>query len=665
MADKTSNYSDTSISSLKDEEQVRMRPAVIFGTNDEQGASHGIYEIIANAIDEVREGYGNRIKISAFKDGTVEVEDDGRGVPMGWNAGEKKYNWELVFCTLYASGKYDSSSYGSSLGLNGLGATAMQYASEFMEVYSTRDGKTSIMKFEKGRPVGKLEVVDAIKEGSGTTIRFKPDPEVFINIKNKALPPEHYVNLMRRQAMLHPGMEVILQHEELGKPMTIKYDKGLSGFIDAVIKRPMLKETLTFFGEAEGNDDESMDPTPYKVNMRLSINFSRETSIHELYHNGSHLYEGGVTMDAFKLALIKSFEDYAKENGKMTRAERIQFRDIESILVAIGDTNAPGNRTFFKNQTKAAINNPFIRDAYAQFIYDNMRSWLTNDRQGDSVLDEILANKKAREEADKVSRKVVRSLSKSVSGMGNKPKKFVDCRSSITSERELYIVEGDSALGSCKLARNAQFQAIMPVRGKIMNCLKEDLTRILGNDIIIDLLRVLGCGIEVKSKYIQDLPEFDLNKLNWGKVIICTDADLDGMQIRCLIITMLYRLCPSLLKAGKVYIAETPLFELTYKKETYFAYNQSEKDALIQQLVNMGAKESQIDVQRSKGLGENNPEMMSVSTMAPATRRLVPIEYPKDDSNVASYFEALLGDDIETRRILINEYFEVTNVDID
>lgn len=662
MAEKSS-YGQSAITSLKDEQQVRQRPSVIFGTNDEYGAAHGIYEIIANAIDEARAGYGKSIKISIWNDGTVEVTDDGRGVPMGWNEVENKYNWELVFCTLYASGKYNSDNYGQSLGLNGLGATAMQYASEFMDVYSTRDGKTSYMHFEKGRPVGELKIMDPVKEGTGTTIKFKPDSSVFLNIRNMALPPEYYINLLRRQAMLHDGLEVVFWHEAINKEIRICYPNGIADFISMVCDKPIIKETASYSDSKWGTDKE--DEEKYELKMRCAFTFSRDSSLVELYHNGSHLYEGGVTLEALKFGVSKAFTDYAIDQGKLGKNDKIQYKDVESIMIFVGDTSAPGFRTYFKNQTKGAINNPFIKQTFMEFVYYSVRLWLTNGRQeAERVLGEVLANKTAREEADKVSKKVVQSLSKSI-GFGNKPKKFVDCRSKIPFEREIFIVEGDSALGSCKLSRDAGFQAIMPVRGKILNCLKKDLSNILQNDIIIDLLKVFGCGIEAESKYIEGLPKFDIDKLNWGKIIICTDADLDGMQIRCLIITMIYRLCPTLLKKGKVFIAETPLFEITYGKNTYFAYTENEKKQTLEKLEQEGANVNRVKIQRSKGLGENDPEMMSISTMAPLTRRLIPVEYPDNDEEVVSYFNALLGDDIETRRILINEYFNLTDVDID
>ena len=652
------SYGQNSISQLKDEETVRKRPTVIFGTNDEYGAAHGIYEIIANSIDEARAGFGNEIRIKIWNDGTVEVSDDGRGVPMGWNEDQQKWNWELVFCTLYASGKYDSSNYSDSLGLNGLGATAMQYASEFMEVYSTRDGKTSVMKFAKGRPIGKLQVINAIREGTGTTIKFKPDSEVFISTRDEALPPEYYISFLRRQAMLLGGLKIVFWHEQLGKDIVICYPNGLEDFVKAICEKPLTKKVANYTDTKFGTDREEEEK--YELKMRCVFTFSRNTSLVEMYHNSSHLYEGGVTLEALKFAAERAFTDYGVEQGRLSKSDKIKFRDIESILVFIGDTSAPGHRTYFKNQTKAAILNPFIKQAFAEFSYYCIRNWL--DISGDDskrVYEEVLANKEAREEADKISKKVVQKLSKGM-GMGNKPKKYVDCRSRDPFERELYIVEGDSALGSCKLSRDASFQALMPVRGKTLNCIKNDMGTILNNDIIMDLLRVFGCGIEAEVKYVDNIPKFDINKLNFGKIIICTDADTDGYQIRCLILTMIYRLCPSLIKMGKVFIAETPLFEVINKGQVYFAYNEREKDQILSELEKDGVNLSRVKINRSKGLGENDPDMMNKSTMNPATRRLIPIEYSSNDAEVADYFNALLGADIETRRILINEYFDIT-----
>lgn len=659
-------YGDNSIKSLKNEDQVRLRPGVIFGTNDEAGAANGVWEIVANAVDEAREGFGKQIRVNVWNDGTVEVSDDGRGVPMDWNESEGKYNWELVFCTLYASGKYDSAAYGQALGLNGLGATAMQYASEFFDVDSVYDGKSHIMHFKKGRPVGKMEVIPSTREPgkTGTTIKFKPDPEVFIGIRNGCMSPEYYMDKLRRQAMLQDGLEFVLWHEALGKSVSIVYPNGILGFVDSICQKPMMKKTAYFTGSDEGTDDPSIDPTTYKVNMRIAFNFSREVQDLELYHNGSLMFEGGVTLTSVQRGFLGAFDYKLHELGKLGRSDHIIFKDIEQILVCVADTNAPGNRTFFKNQTKGAINNPFIKEAFEKFVMTQLSNWMRVDKNtAEAVLDEVLANKKAREESEKLSKKVIAEMSRSMSGAGNKPKKFSDCRSKNPLERELWIVEGDSAKGACVQARDASFQAIMPIRGKILNCLKEDFTRIFKSEIIIDLLRIMGCGIEAKVKNADNLPKFDINKLNYGKIIIATDADTDGMQIRCLVITMIYRLCPSLLKQGRVFIALTPLFEITCAKQTYFAYDEDEKDQILEKLHNLGYTDSKIKIQRSKGLGENDPDMMWTSTMCPESRRLVPVILDEtNDPDCAQVFNALLGDDIEMRRMLVQEYFSLTEV---
>lgn len=666
MAVGNSHYDDKSIRSLKGPDQVRKKAGVIFGTNDEKGAAHSIYEIIANSIDEAREGYGKRILVEFKDNGEVIVSDDGRGIPMGWNEGEQKYNWELVFCTLYASGKYDSSNYAGSLGTNGLGATATQYASEYMEVYSTRDGVTYHIRFEKGEPVIKLETLKPIREGTGTTIIFKPDSEVFVGIKQVVMPAEYYIDLLRRQAMLHDGLEIILRHPDLPQEMRLCYPKGICEFIDVVCQKPMLKKTMYFEDTVEISNNVPNDEEPFQFRERFALNFSREQPLFEMYHNGSHLFEGGTTVEAMHKGLLAAFDYIAHANNKLSSNSHFLYRDIESILVCIGDTNAPGHSSYFKNQTKAAVTNQSFVDPFSKFVFRSILNWEKQDKVAVAkIVDEIVVNKQAREEAEKVSKKVVNQLSRAVTNSGNAPKKFVNCQSKYIPEKELWIVEGDSAAGSCKLARDSKFQAIMPVRGKILNCLKADLSKILNNEIIVDLLRIFGCGIEAKSKYIDNLPPFNLMNLNWGKIIICTDADLDGMQIRCLVLTMIYRLCPTLLKAGKVFIAETPLFEMSYGKTTEFAYTVEEKEELFAKFEQAGISRNKVKVSRSKGLGENDPDMMNRSTMNPLSRRLVPVEYPNDDSRVPVVFETLLGNDLEMRRQVIEDYFKITETDID
>ena len=660
------NADSRNMKRLKDEQQVRQRPAPIFGTNDERGAFHSVDEIIANSIDEAREGHGKNIYVTVEEGNIVTVEDEGRGLPMDWNEEEQMYNWELALCTLYASGKYDDTQYSQSLGLNGLGLTATQYASSFMDVWATYGGKTRHMHFEKGRPVGQMEVTAPIKEGTGTRIRFQPDPEVFPALRRVNLSADMFLDLLNSQAMLLAGLSIHFEHYELNHPITFCYNGGMAEYVDRVVEeKKILPASAEFFDSDEGTDDPQANPDTYRVDMKIAFNFCRDHSVVRVYHNGSNMFEGGKTVDALEAGITRAFTDVARANGKLTRADKFVYKDIESMLICVASTDAPGNRTWFKNQTKGAINNPFIGQAFAQFVYNKVRYWLEqNTALATKVIAEAIISKKAREEGAEVSKKVIRNLSKTVS-FSSKPKDFKDCSSKNILERELYIVEGRSALGSVKLACDPKFQGVMPVRGKPINCLKEKVTRALNNDIIIDLYRVFGCGIEVTNKNLEDLPKFDLNKLNWGKLIICTDADVDGMHIRCLLITMLYILSPSLLKAGKVYIAETPLYEMTYKKQTKFAFDDNEKARIMQEFINMGAKEGQVKVQRSKGLGENDPEMMSISTMKPESRRLIPVEYPEDASELRGYFNALLGDDLETRRILIDEYFDLVEDNLD
>ena len=662
MAKTTTNTTDRNLSSLKDEQQVRQRPAPIFGTNDEKGAFHSIDEIIANSVDEAREGYGKVINITVEEGNIVTVEDEGRGLPMDWNEGEQKYNWELALCTLYASGKYDASQYNQSLGLNGLGLTATQYASAFMDVWATYDGKTRYMHFEKGRPVGKMKVTDAIKSGTGTKIKFQPDPEVFPALRTKNITADMFLEPLNSKAMLLAGLEINFTHYELGKTVKFKYDDGMAEYVDKVVDdKLMLPSAAYYFDEEIGNDPETPELDDYKVSMRIAFNFCRDKTVVKCYHNSSLMFEGGKTVDGLEIGIVGAFTDFAKNKNKIGKNDRFLFKDIESMLICVATTDAPGNRTFFKNQTKGAINNTFIGTAFRNFVYNKVRYWLEHSGAvADRVLSEALINMQARIEGAEVSKKVVRNLKKEVD-FRNKPKDFRDASSKNVFERELYIVEGRSALGSVKLACDPKFQGVIPVRGKVINCIKEKITRVLNNDIIIDLYRVLGCGMEVKNKNIEDLPKFDITKLKWGKIIICTDADFDGYHIRTLLLTMFYVLSPSLLKAGKVFIAETPLYEMAYKGETKFAFDENEKIQYIEYFKGLGAKESQIKIQRSKGLGENDPEMMAISTMNPATRRLIPVDYPQDDSELRSYFNALLGDDIEMRRILIDEYFDLVD----
>ena len=647
----TSDYGQSSISSLKGADRVRKRPGVIFGSANIDGAIHAVFEIVSNSVDEAKEGYGDVINIDIREDGAVRVEDFGRGIPLDWNPKEERFNWELVFCELYAGGKYDESeggNYGDAIGLNGLGACATQCASEYMNVTVYKDGTKYEIQFKEGNPVTELIKSKTDRNYNGSIIEFKLDLNVFDEIK---VPIETMIDMLRRQAMLNAGLKFNLNYAGHGE-ITFNYPEGTSEFIKEIVgKDKLTKEIITGNNSRVGRDDEKKPE--YTVNMDVAMSFSRHHQLIELYHNSSPLENGGMHLKALKEGLVKAFNDLIKNNKEHKNIGKITYQDIEDILVCIISTKSLGSLVQYENQTKKAVNNKFIYVALKDYLYDFIMQWsVLNETECFKVIKEIGINKNARESAEAIKSKAIKKLTSNIDNNTKRPNKFVDCDSKNVEEKELFIVEGDSALGSCVLARNADFQALMPLRGKIRNCLKSSLLEIMKSDPIMDLITVLGCGIDTSDKNFKGVIKFDLSKLRWGKIIICTDADIDGMQIRTLVLTMFYRLMPEVLKAGKVYIAETPLYEITYRGNTYFAYNEDEKTKIFEEL---GNPKTGITIQRSKGLGENEPEMMSLTTMAPDTRRLVQVKYEECERN-HFMFNALLGDDLENRRALITEY---------
>lgn len=652
-----SNYNQESIKSLKNEERVRQRPAVIFGTNDENGAAHAIMEIVSNSVDEWRESKTGDIELSMYEDGVVVVQDYGRGVPMGYNEKEGKYNWELIYCDLYASGKYDNSNYKESLGTNGLGCTATQYASEYMIVTSVRSGIASTVKFKAGIPI-----TDIIKEETdkpnGTRVEFKMDSSVFIGIEEEGKysikDAEFFLEKLRKIAVQHDGLKVTLDHYSIEGIVELEYEGGARGFLELV--KHKVSEVISIKGSEIGKDRDE----EYKVDMSADIVFSKDTSFIEMYHNGGFLSGGGCTQDAIKRELLKVFNTKVKN-----QKSKITWSDVEGIVAIIGSTGCPGHLSFYKNQTKEAINNPFIGDSFGRMVRNNMADWINTD-ESKEVVRLVLLNKQAREAASLVSKKVVRELNKksSATTMGQKPKNLIGCRSKVMEEKELYIVEGESALGAVKLARNAKTQAIMAIIGKIINAMKESLERVLSSKPVIDLIKVIGCGVSAKSKYIKDL-KCDMSRLNFGKIIICTDADVDGSQIRCLILGLLWVLVPELIKEGRVYIAESPLFQVEAGGRSAFAYTEQQKDFIVGKLSEV-IDISKIKISRSKGLGENTPQMMKETTMDPRTRKLIRVVIEDDSptyySELDKTLNELLGTDLTGRKRAIKEYSDKIRV---
>ena len=659
---KKPQYNNDSIVALKEEQRVRQKPAVIFGSDGVDGCEHAVFEIVSNSVDEAREGYGDRIVVTRFADKSIEVQDFGRGLPVDYNNTEKRYNWELVFCELYASGKYDNSSGGSyefSLGTNGLGLCATQYASEYMEAEIHTGGFKYTLNFKKGKPDGEMIKESYSKRDTGTRIKWRPDLEVFTDID---IPLEYFQDMMRHQSVVNAGVRFILK-DQVGKGFETYeyyYEKGIEDYIAERVGNDALTGIQSWKNESECRDREDLGT--YRLVTNVVVTFSNKVQFKEFYHNSSYLANGGSPEKATRAAFLSQIDSYLKQNNKYQKSDsKISFQDIEDCLAIV--ISSFSTQTSYENQTKKAINNKGIQDSMTAFLKHQLEIYfIENPLEAEKIGNQVLINMRSRVKAEKTRQGIKESLIQNVSNLTNRIQKFVDCRSKDTSVRELFIVEGDSALGACKQSRNSEFQAIMPVRGKILNCLKCEYDRIFKSDIITDLIKVIGCGVEVKSKPKsgKDLVSFNLDMLRWNKIIICTDADVDGFHIRTMILAMIYRLMPTLINEGKVFIAESPLYEITCGDETWFAYTEKEKADVVSQL---GGKK--FSIQRSKGLGENDPEMMSLTTMNPSTRRLIKIE-PSMAEEMAQKFDLLLGDDLAGRKDYIAQnghlYLDLTDV---
>ncbi len=644
------DYDDRSITSLKGADRVRLRPAVIFGSDGLEGCEHSFFEILSNSIDEAREGYGNIINVTVYKDHVMQVEDFGRGIPLDWNEKEQRYNWELVFCELYAGGKYDNNDGGAyeySLGLNGLGACATQYASEFMQVTVYTGGIKYSINFEKGEPVTELIKEECPKNKRGTIIRWKSDSEVFTDIK---IGREYFSDQIKKQAVVNGGLTLNLKWQNADGSFDTEsycYQNGVEDYIAEMVGVNYLSAPVSYSADRVGRDRE--DKSDYKLKIQFAFCFSNDINLIEYYHNSSFLQHGGSPDKAAKNAFVWAVDNFLRNSNKYTKNEsKITFQDVEDSLVLV--VNSFSTQTSYENQTKKAITNEFIYKAMTEFFRHSIEVFFAeNPTEADKACQQVLVNKRSRESAESMRIKTKTKLTAPLD-INNSVEKFAGCRSRDPEKCELYIVEGDSAMTSCKLARNAEFQAVIPVRGKTLNCLKASYDRIFKSDIIMDLIKVIGCGVEVKAKNAKGIPPFDYSSLRWSKIILCTDADEDGFQIRTLLLTMFYSLLPTLIKEGRVYIAETPLYEINSGGKTYFAYNEAEKAQILDGLGN-----SKYIIQRSKGLGENEADMMSLTTMAPATRRLIRI-MPEDEEKTFRMFDVLLGDNIDARKEFIAEF---------
>lgn len=659
---KKAAYTEESISQLKGADRVRKRPAVIFGSDGIDGCQHAVFEILSNSIDEAREGHGDKIIVTRYLDKSIEVQDFGRGIPMDFNENEQRYNWELVFCEMYAGGKYntnDGGSYEYSLGLNGLGLCSTQYASEYMEAEIHKNGTRYVMRFKEGNPDGDLQREPYHKKDTGSRIRWKPDLKVFTDID---IPLEYYQETIRRQSVVNEGVRFILKDQVTANTFDTYeyiYENGITDYVKEFVGETETLSDVQFW-QTERKGRDRADKPEYKVKINAALCFSNKKQLKEYYHNSSFLEHGGAPEKAVRSAFVSQIDAYLKANGKYLKTDsKVNFQDIEDCLVLV--VSSFSTQTSYENQTKKAITNKFIQEAMTEFFRHQLEVYfLENPLDGEKVANQVLINMRSRIKAETTRLNIKKTL-QSGNDLSNRVEKFVDCRSKDVNEREIFIVEGDSALGACKQARDSAFQAIIPVRGKILNCLKAEYNKIFKSEIITDLIKVLGCGVEVTGKASKELSSFNLQNLRWSKVIICTDADVDGFQIRTLILTMIYRLMPTLIREGKVYIAESPLYEINTKDETWFCYTEKEKQEALAEI-----GDRKFTIQRSKGLGENEADMMWLTTMNPKTRRLIKIEPDYSPEAVAEKFDLLLGDNLQGRKDHIAEngymYLDLTDV---
>lgn len=643
MAKRTAAYTNESITSLKGADRVRKRPGVIFGSDGVDGCAHSIFEIVSNSIDEARQGHGDKILVTRYADGSVQVEDFGRGMPVDYNKNEERYNWELLFCEMYAGGKYEAGgdNYEYSLGLNGLGLCATQYSSRWMKADVYRDGFHYHLDFEKGENVGGLQKEPFSGKRTGSCIRWMPDTEVFTDI---AVPTSYYLDTLKRQAVVNAGVTFVFTDETAAPENRVTeffYERGIEDYVEELAGLDAMTPVRFCRSEAQGRDRD--DRPEYRVKMNAAFCFSNKTQLLEYYHNSSWLEHGGSPDKAVRTAFVGQIDAYLKSKNMYKKGEsKITFSDVQDCLIFVSSSFS--TQTSYENQTKKAITNKFIQQAMTEFLKHNLEVYfIEKPEEAQKLCQQVLINKQSREHAEKTRQSIKKTMSSQMD-ITNRVQKFVDCRSRDISKRELYIVEGDSALGAVKTSRDSEYQAIMPVRGKILNCLKADYDRIFKSDIITDLIKVLGCGVELSGKAKKDLSSFDLANLRWNKVVICTDADVDGYQIRTLILTMIYRLVPTLINEGYVYIAESPLYEIQSKQKTYFAYTEQEKTEFLKEI-----GDNKFTIQRSKGLGENDPEMMWLTTMNPASRRLIQVT-PDDAEQTSAMFDLLLGDNLAGRK---------------
>ena len=639
-------YGADSITVLKGLEAVRMRPGMYIGSTSARGLHHLVYEVVDNSIDEALAGFASRVEVTIHPDDSITVEDDGRGIPVDVHRTEGLPGLELAMTVLHAGGKFDKNTYKVSGGLHGVGVSVVNALSETLKVWVKRDGKLHYMDFRRGITTTKLKTLGTVPaKDTGTTVWFKPDREIFHETTRYDWAT--VASRLRELAFLNKGIQITLRDEREGdeKEEVFLARGGLREFVTYLTgsKKPLHPEVIAIETE---RDDMGIE-----LAMQYNDNYSENVFS---FVNNINTHEGGTHLTGFKSALTSVINKYIEKSSNLNKKDkevRLSGDDVREGLTAVLSVKV--REPQFEGQTKTKLGNSEAEGAVRSVVQELLSQYLEDHpKTANSIIDKAMSAARAREAARK-ARDLTRK--KSALDVANLPGKLADCSSSDPVRSEIYLVEGDSAGGSAKQGRQREFQAILPLRGKIINVEKARIDKVLSNEEIRTIITAIGSGIR---------EEFDLSKTRYHKIIIMTDADVDGAHIRTLLLTFFYRQMPELIDAGYMYIAQPPLYRVAKGKEEFYAYSEKERDSYAERLGNGDPRASNVMVQRYKGLGEMNPEQLWKTTMDPNTRTMFRVML--EDAVLADQtFQTLMGDDVEPRRQFIesNARF-VSNLDI-
>jgi DNA gyrase subunit B len=638
-------YDAGQIQVLKGLEAVRKRPGMYIGSTSERGLHHLVYEVVDNSIDEALAGFADRVAVTIHEDNSVTVVDNGRGIPVDIHPTEKMPGVELAMTVLHAGGKFDKNTYKVSGGLHGVGVSVVNALSETLKVWIKRDGKEHYMDFERGNTKTRLKLLsDVPKKDTGTTVYFKPDDQIFTDLVYRF---DTLAMRLRELSFLNKGVVITLKDERAGqeKEETFHAKGGLKEFVQHLNdkRKPLHPEVI--YVETTKDD--------IGIEVALQYNDGYNDTVFSFVNN-INTHEGGTHLTGFKAALTRVINQYAQKGGFLKKADfTLSGDDVREGLTAVLSVKV--REPQFEGQTKTKLGNSEAESAVKTVVNDWLGSYLDeHPRSANIIVDKAVSAARAREAARK-ARDLTRK--KSALDIGNLPGKLADCSLSDPQLCELYLVEGDSAGGSAKQGRKREFQAILPLRGKIINVEKARIDKVLSNEEIRTIITAIGTGIK---------EEFDITRARYHKIIIMTDADVDGAHIRTLLLTFFYRQMQELIDAGYIYIAQPPLFRVAKGKEAYYAYDLKERDEIIKRFGggSNGDGKSNINIQRYKGLGEMNKDQLFDTTMDPERRTLLKVAM--DDAVLAdNIFQTLMGDDVEPRRDFIEKNAQfVSNLDI-